>query len=135
MSSRPSARSLLGLAVLLVAVSSASQWWRTHSQRQIGEALAAVARPGDIRLVSSVVCPYCAEARLWLQQQGVPFEECFIERDDACRATYEALMSPGTPMVLLADGRSLLGFDPRRVLLMLERTGAGAPVPLTAPRS
>lgn len=131
---RPSPRSLLGLVLLILAISAASTWWHARGEREAGAALAAVARPGDIRLVSSETCPYCVQARRWLEQHRVPFDECFIERDAACRATYEALLRPGTPVVIAA-GRPQLGFDPARVLRSLRQPATThSPAPLTPAR-
>ena len=63
-------------------------------------------------MLSSVTCVFCARARQWMQSSGVPFSECFIERDAQCAAQYQALMAPGTP-VMLVRGQAQLGFDPR----------------------
>ena len=49
-----------------------------------------------------------------MQQHDVPFSECFIERDTACAAQFEAARAPGTP-VLLVRGQALVGFDAQRV--------------------
>ncbi|MBQ1766811.1 MAG: glutaredoxin family protein [Aquincola sp.] len=117
--SRPSARSLLGLVLLIAAISGGTQWWHATAQQRAAERLVAVARPGDIRLISSTTCAYCTQARLWLQKHRVPFEECFIEQDSACQATFQAHLAPGTPLVLVAGGRALLGFDPQQVLQAL----------------
>jgi hypothetical protein len=58
-----------------------------------------------------------------LQQHDVAFSECFIEKDLACAARFEALRAPGTPM-LLVRGQAQTGFDAQRVLDALSR---GAP--------
>jgi glutaredoxin len=112
---RPSLRSLLGLAVLVVTVSAASQWWAGHSQARTGERLAALARDGDIVMLSSHTCALCAVARQWLQRHEVRFSECFIETDKDCAAQFQATRAPGTP-VLLVRGQAQVGFDARRVL-------------------
>jgi len=128
--SRPSIRSLTGLLGLIALVSVASYGWRTQAELQDGRELSALARPGDIRLISSVYCPSCTLARRWLEEHGVAFDECFIERDEACRNAFTALMAPGTPVVIVR-GRALLGFDPERVSVALQRpvTATGDPAP------
>lgn len=82
------------------------------------ETLRAAARPGDIRMLSSVTCHFCEKAREAMRAQQIPFEECFIERDAACRADYERLGAVGTPTFLIR-GQRQLGFDPRRIAAML----------------
>lgn len=113
-------RGLLGLVVLVAAVAGANQWWTARTQASLGEEVAALARPGDIRMVSSTICPYCSVARQWLRAHQVPFDECFIEKDAACAAHYEAMRAPGTPVVLVR-GQPQLGFDAQRVRDALRR--------------
>jgi glutaredoxin len=113
-------RALLGLAALVLGVGAAQRWWAGRSEAGLGEALAARAAPGDIRMLSSTTCGYCTAARRWLQQHGVPFSECFIETDAACAAEFEAVRAPGTPVVVVR-GRPQLGFDAQRVLDALAR--------------
>jgi hypothetical protein len=49
-----------------------------------------------------------------LTAHGVPFEECFIERDARCDAEYQARGAPGTPVVLVR-GQPQRGFSAERV--------------------
>jgi glutaredoxin len=119
MSSRPSARSLLVLVLLILVASGGSQWWHGRSQQRLGQSLAALAQRGDIRLLSSDTCAYCTLARSWLTEHRVAFDECFIEREAACRAQFDALQAAGTPMVLVG-GQAQTGFDPERVLARLK---------------
>lgn len=112
----------LGLAVLLaLAASQALQGW---GERGTAEQLAQRARPGDIRMISSVTCPYCEAARRWMSANQVTFDECFIERDAQCQALYEATQARGTP-TLLVRGQVQLGFDARRVLAALKAPAPG----------
>ncbi|MDP3084421.1 MAG: glutaredoxin family protein [Rubrivivax sp.] len=113
-------RSLLGLLALVLAVAGASQWWSSRHEQRLGAQLAALAAPGDIRMLSSETCVFCAVARRWFSEHGVRFSECFIERDADCAAAYQALLSPGTPL-LLVRGQQQLGFSPERVLGALKR--------------
>lgn len=93
--------------VLLVAIQG-------RTDQQIGAALAALAKPGDIVMLSSETCTHCAQARRWLTEHRVPFSECFIEKDAACADRYRAQQSPGTP-TLLVRGERHVGFDPGRI--------------------
>ena len=115
-------RTLAGLAVVVALASGGSQWWRSHLAGNVGAQLVALARPGDIRMLSSTTCAYCTVARRWLTDQQVPFTECFIERDADCAARYQALGARGTP-TLLVRGRVQLGFSPQQVLDGLQRGG------------
>jgi glutaredoxin len=116
-----SRRSLLGLVLLVLMVSAASQWWMYRAEANIGRRIAALAKPGDLQMISSDTCAICKVARRWFSEHRVAFSECSIERDAACRAQFDALRSPATP-VILVRGQPELGFDPQR----LERRLAGA---------
>ena len=107
-------RSLLGLALLVLVVGALMQGVGEWSRTRLGQQVAADARPGDIHMIASVTCVYCAEARAWFQQNRVPFTECLIERDANCAAQYNALLAPGTP-VLLVRGKRLVGFSAQAV--------------------
>ena len=115
-----SRRSVAGLAVLVLVVASATQWWAYRGQAQLGSDVKRLAAPGDIRMLSSETCSICVAARQWLQQHGVAFSECTIERDAACARDLAATGAPGTP-VFLVRGQPLVGFSPQRLRDQLQR--------------
>ena len=104
------------LAVLVVGLVAWGLGRVVQTQVRDGqaEALRAVARPGDIRMVSSVSCIFCTKARQYMTEHRIPFEECLIERDATCLADYKRLGASGTP-TLLVRGQRQLGFDPQRI--------------------
>jgi glutaredoxin len=108
------ARQGLGLVLLILLVGTGWEAWRAWQQQRAVAALASLARPGDLRMISSQSCVYCAQARQMLRAGRVPFDECFIERDAACAADFQALGAPGTPL-LRVRGQVQLGFSPARV--------------------
>jgi len=114
-------RSLLGLAFVVLAAMSAQAWWSAHHRADLGADVAALAKAGDIHMLSSDNCAICDQARRWLVEHTVPFTECSIERDSVCRADFEASRAPGTPVLLVRE-RLLLGFSPERL-----RTALAAP--------
>lgn len=107
------------MGALVLSVMGLSTWWRQHSADAQGPAVAKLARPGDIRMVSSLTCLYCTRAREWFERHQVAYSECFIERDAACDQQFRALMAPGTPL-LLVRGQAQVGFSPERVLKALQ---------------
>ena len=119
---KTSKRSLLGLVALVLAVSVASQWWVGRHEQRLGGQVAALAQPGDIRMLSSETCAVCTVARGWFTEHRVPFSECLIERDAQCQADFDATRSPGTP-VILVRGVPQLGFNPERLRLALQPPG------------
>ena len=107
---------------MLLAISTANQWWAGREARQLGGQVAALAQPGDIRMLSSESCAICDQARQWFLENRVAFSECLIERDAACKAEFEATRSPGTP-VMLVRGQPQVGFSSQRLLLALRGSG------------
>jgi len=114
-----SRHSLLGLVLLVLAISAGSQWWAGREELRLGARVAALARPGDLHMLSSDTCGVCASARQWFKRYGVAYSECSIERDSACRARFDQLQAPGTP-VILVRGQPELGFSPLRLKARLE---------------
>ena len=108
--------SLALLAALAWGGMQSFEYWRAQ---RLGRQVASQARSGDIVMVSSIVCPYCKQAREWFTEHKVTFSECFIETEAACAAAYNALQAPGTP-VLVVRGRRQVGFDARRVAAALD---------------
>ncbi len=104
-------RSLLALGTLLFVVSTAQTWWANRYDDRLGDKVVALAAPGDIRMFSSETCASCQLARQWLVEHQVPFRECVIERDAACRAEFQASGAPGTPLFQVR-GQQMLGFTP-----------------------
>ena len=109
----------LWVVALVAAVIIGSQWW-LHAQRaELGRTVAALAEPGDVHMYSSDTCGSCVEARRWFQRQEVPFTECSIERDPQCRAEFDAMRAFATPVIVIR-GQPTLGFDPERLLALLQ---------------
>ena len=119
---KPQHRSLLTVAALVLVVSAATQWWAGRQERAMGAQVAALAQPGDIRMLASETCSICAAARAWFTENRIPFSECLIERDAACKATFEAARAPGTPLMVVR-GKLLLGFNPERLREALRPAG------------
>ncbi len=106
------------LLALVLGFLGLAQWAGSIQADQQGEQLRALARPGDIRMLSSERCVFCQRAHAWLSEQGVPFSECQIERDAACRAEYAARGAQGTPTFVVRD-HTVVGFDRRRIAELL----------------
>ena len=105
---------MIGLTLLVLAALSAQTWWSARYRANVGAEVAALAKAGDIRMLSSDSCGICDQARRWFIAHHVPFTECSIDRDSACRTDFEARLAPGTP-VLLVRQRVLLGFSPEQL--------------------
>lgn len=111
-------RNLAVLAIVVVAAGVLAEGAKAWVQHQRAAALRAVAKPGDIHMISQTTCIYCTQARQWLTKYDIPFEECFIEQDAACLAEYNRQGRNGTPMMLVR-GQMQRGFDAQRITRQL----------------
>jgi glutaredoxin len=109
------ARKDLWVLLALVAGFYALTQWAGGRQ---AEQLRALARPGDILMISSESCVFCKVAHRWLTEQRVPFRECLVERDGACMAEYQARGASGTPTFVVRN-HTVLGFDRPRIIEIL----------------
>ena len=104
----------LQLFLLLAGVTLGLQAWQDRGQQALGDRIAAAAAPGDLHMISSTTCGHCTQARRGFAAPEGAFAESCVERDAACRAEFERLQAPGTP-VILVRGRPQLGFSPPRI--------------------
>ena len=117
-------RELWALAGFVALSWAIQQWWVGHRADALGPQIAALARPGDIQMLSSVNCAICTQARLWFTEHRVPFTECKIETDAACLERHRALGAVGTPIIVVR-GQPTLGFSADAVLASLQRAAGG----------
>lgn len=109
---------LIVLLVVMALAFGAGQWLRgsrpAGSDEQ-GAALRAAVQPGELQMISSTTCAYCTKARLWLTEQQVPFDECFVETNTSCRQRWLAVGAQATPTFVV--GRTaVLGLDVPRLI-------------------
>ena len=111
--------------LIVIALAGLASWaWRSHVSSQDGEVLAQQVKPGDIRMISSETCGWCTAARRWMQEEGVAFDVCFVERDAKCLADYQALGGQGTP-TLVVRGEIVRGFDRARIIELVSAAPPG----------
>ncbi|MBY0339595.1 MAG: hypothetical protein K2Q19_00365 [Rhodocyclaceae bacterium] len=114
-------KDLLVLGVIIVFVSTAQlgmTMYRDHTNERYADDVVKNARTGDIVMLSSEGCPYCAKARAWFAKHNVPIEECFIENDPVCADKFSRSMAYGTP-VIIVKGKPITGFDVEAVSQVL----------------
>jgi hypothetical protein len=112
---RPRSRArLVGLALAVLALALAAQWWSTRSHLQFGRSVAALAQPGDIQIIVERDCEGCSIARAWMTQYGVAFSECSVETDAECARVRRESGLKWMPLVRVR-GELQEGFMPQRI--------------------
>jgi glutaredoxin len=87
-------------------------------------ALAAKVSAGDVVMYSTSVCPYCAQAKGWLNQNGFAFTECNMTTTASCESEFKSLGGDGTPFLVVRQGGKVSymkdGFDSEEFLALLK---------------
>ena len=67
-------------------------------------------KPGSIRLFIKPGCPWCREARDWLDEHGIRYETINVIADAAALAEMERLSGQTRTPVIAVDGQILADF-------------------------
>ena len=73
-----------------------------------------------ITLYSTSRCAHCRQAKQWLKQHGLRFQEFDIERNQRAFKDYQRLGARGVPVMLINQQR-IDGFDPKRFEAVLKK--------------
>lgn len=84
-------------------------------------ALAATVNPGEVVMYTTTECPYCAQAKGWLNQNGFAFTECNMSVDPPCEREFLSYGGNGTPYLVVRGQHMKDGFDSDEFLALLAR--------------
>lgn len=76
-----------------------------------------------ITLYSTRNCAHCQQAKQYLQQKGLRFQELDIQQNARAQKDFARLGARGVPVILIGDTR-IDGFDRRRLDAVLGRAPA-----------
>ncbi|HEX5357839.1 MAG TPA: glutaredoxin family protein [Aquabacterium sp.] len=130
----PKTGSLWTLVLLLALIAGGSKainWWR---EARTADLIKANLGPQRITLYTTQTCVFCVDAKFWLRSHGIAWDECDVERDASCKATFDAQGAPGTPIVRVG-GHWHLGFDPGWIAEALTTPIKTAAQPASSPRA
>lgn len=119
----------LSLAVIVAVVVGGSEAWSWWRSEQAAKQVSVLSQQGSLLMYTTDTCPYCAQARRWLNGAGARWQECNIDQDPACLKVFQSRGSPGVPL-LNVNGQWRLGFDPTWVGQALQ----SSPKAETSPR-
>lgn len=83
--------------------------------------LAASVKPGDVVIYTTTSCPYCAQAKGWLNQNGFAYTECDTEADAACASAFRSLGGVGVPHLVVRGAQMKDGFDSDQFVSLLRK--------------
>jgi len=96
-------RIVLVVVVICVAVGIYKYQERRAMAAQVGE--------GPV-MYSTADCPYCAQARQWMSDNAIPYQECDIEAVRQCGEEWARLGGDGVPLFLY-KGEVHHGYSPQ----------------------
>ena len=67
-----------------------------------------------VTMYATETCGYCAKARTYFAEHGVPYEERDIEKSEQAAAEWKANGGVGTPLILIGEAK-INGFDKARL--------------------
>lgn len=83
--------------------------------------LAVGVSAGDVVMYTTTHCPYCAQAKDWMNRYGFAFTECNAETDGGCARELQATGSLGVPTLRVRGQVMKNGFDSEEFLALLQR--------------
>lgn len=69
---------------------------------------------------SSNTCPYCVNAKDYLAELGVEYEEKNIQQDKEARKELMEMGHMGVPVIVI-DGEEIVGFDKGKIDSLLKK--------------
>ncbi len=104
---------LMRTLVLCVALSGGHAWANPAAQEAM---LLAQADPSkQVVMYATSWCPYCQQARNYFREQGIPYVEYDIEKDEEARRAYKNFGGKMIPVIFVGkrrmNGFSVAGFN------------------------
>lgn len=109
---------LAAIAILALGLPPLLREQGARAEEALGPHIAAAAGAGDIVMFTTTDCPYCAQARDWLQRHRVAHAECPTDTRADCAERFAALGGRGVP-TLQVRGQVQMGFSVPRVAAAL----------------
>lgn len=95
----------------------------SHTEERSPEALAQLAaavQPDEVVMYTTTHCPYCAQARSWLNQHGFAFTECDAEKSQECSRQLQAYGGTGVPYLVVRGKHMKNGFEQDEFVSLLK---------------
>ena len=80
------------------------------------------ARDNNVTVYSAVWCDYCHKAMRHLDERGVNYKKCDVERDASCKAEFDRLKGVGLPLIMVGGDR-MDGYDRAELDQLLKKHG------------
>jgi glutaredoxin 3 len=80
----------------------------------------------NIKLYSRKLCGWCLDAKEYLKEHGIPFEEIDVGRDGAANEEMVRLSGQRYVPTIVVDGHVLANFDTRQLEVFLAKLNASS---------
>jgi glutaredoxin len=85
-------------------------------------ALAATVQASEVVMYSTSECPYCVQAKSWLNQYGFALTECNMSVDKQCVREFNSYGADGTPFLIVRGHQMKDGFDSDEFIAALTKS-------------
>ena len=99
----------------------AGNWFDGGMSTEQMHALASRVKAGDVMMYTTTECPYCAQAKGWLRQNGFAFNECNMTLSRECEREFVSYGGNGTPYLVVRGRHMKDGFDSDQFLALLKQ--------------
>lgn len=99
------------LWLVMLVLGAAFAWQHRGAAALAWERAQPGYRPPPVTLLATAWCGYCAKMRKYLAAEGIAYVELDVETSAEGQARYEALESPGVPVILVGS-EIIYGYDP-----------------------
>ncbi len=104
---------LMRILVLCVVLPGGHAWANPAAQQFI--LLAQAAPSKQVVMYATSWCPYCQQARNYFREQGIPYVEYDIEKNEEARRAYKSFGGKMIPVIFVGqqrmNGFSVAGFN------------------------
>lgn len=76
----------------------------------------------NVTVYSAVWCDYCHKAKNHLDDRGVSYKDCDVDKDASCKAEFDRLKGVGLPLIMVGGDR-MDGYDRAELDALLKKHG------------
>jgi glutaredoxin len=83
--------------------------------------LAANVNADEVMIYTTTQCPYCKQAKAWMNQYGFPFTECDAQVRSECAHDLDSFGSDGVPYLIVRGKHLKDGFNSNEFIAALRQ--------------
>lgn len=98
------------MLVLIALVGLGGYWYADHLAKPAGALLVGEAEAKRVEIYTTTDCPYCRQARKYLDEHGIAYTDYNVEQSSESRRKFDEAGGKGVPL-LFVNGVRMEGFN------------------------